>query len=608
MRSQRTTWVGFILPLLVGSLIVLGVGMLGVGWPGGSQFAWAEDAAEESQPESSQHGTTGQEDLDRAVELKLSARTFSDLGEVIRLCEQALQKGLKPEDKEFAQHLLAATRIQRGLMIGQALMGGLAIDRNWPAFRTLALEDLEKGLAQEPQQAEAWLMVARLHVLPGGDRQKAIEAASKAIEQSGDNPQLLAQALLVRAELTGDTEKALADLDRAVELLPDEANPLRQRGQAYLKAGKFEQALADFNAALQKEPRHLPTLESKIDALLELKRYDEALKVCDEIDQIAPSSAEPLFHRARIFAVQKQFEKALDLLNKAAEKEPKNPVILMIRAAVFQELKKNEEALKDINAALKLRPGNPALLKLRAALLAGSGKFSEAIADLEQVRQTQSPEDEITLNLQLGLLYSAQKYYGKAIEHFSKVLEVEPKNVAALRGRADAYLSVGKQAEAIKDYEKALEVDPNDSGILNNLAWVLATSPDDKLRDGKRALELAKKACDLTEYKEAHILSTLAAAYAELGDLETAKKWSQKAVELGDEEEKEALQKELETYKAGKPMRELLQEPLEPTDGPTSEEKKENGGNSQPSDSANGAPGSAKPEEQQNKPKDEKKP
>jgi tetratricopeptide (TPR) repeat protein len=509
----------------------------------------------------------GRADLDKAVELKLSARTFTDLGEVIRLCEEALKKGLAAEDAEFAQHLLAATRIQRGMMIGRTLLNGLTVDRNWPAFRTLALEDLEKGLASEPDQPEAWLLVSRLQSLPGGDRQKALDAATKTIELSGDNPRLLSQALLLRADLVEDKEKALADLNKVIELMPGDPEPLRLRGQTRLQMDKFEEALADFDAALKIEANHIPTLESKIDALLELKRFEDALKVCDEIEKLAPSSSDAIFHRARIAAVQKDFEKALELLNKAAELDPKNPAILMIRAAVYQELKKTEEALKDVNAALALRPGNPALLRLRAALLAGSGKFSEAIADLEQVRKAEAPEDQVVLNLQLGLLYSAQKYYARAIEHFSKVLEVEPKNVAALRGRGDAFLSIGRQAEAIKDYEKALEVDPKDSGLLNNLAWVLATSPDEKLRDGKRALELAKQACELTDYKEAHILSTLAAAYAEIGDLEKAIEWSRKAVELGEGEEKEALQKELDTYLRGEKVRELLQEPPEPSGG-----------------------------------------
>jgi len=98
---------------------------------------------------------------------------------------------------------------------------------------------------------------------------------------------------------------------------------------------------------------------------------------------------------------------------------------------------------------------------------------------------------------------------------------------------------------------------PKHSGILNNLAWVLSTSPKDDLRDGKRAIELAQRACEETDYKAAHILSTLASAYAEIGDFETAKKWSAKAVELDEDGISDQLQKELDSYKEKKKWREL---------------------------------------------------
>jgi hypothetical protein len=99
-------------------------------------------------------------------------------------------------------------------------------------------------------------------------------------------------------------------------------------------------------------------------------------------------------------------------------------------------------------------------------------------------------------------------------------------------------------------------VQPEDSGILNNLAWVLATSPEDALRDGKRSIELATKAAEVTEFKEAHILSTLASGYAEVGEWEKAVEWAKKAVEAGEGEMKEQLQKELDSYLEKKPWRE----------------------------------------------------
>src|SRR5262249_50861318 len=176
------------------------------------------------------------------------------------------------------------------------------------------------------------------------------------------------------------------------------------------------------------------------------------------------------------------------------------------------------------------------------------------LGELSLLRQVMPDSPEILL--QVAGLYQSTHQPGKAIATYDHLLLVDGGNIAALRGRADAYLSQGKQSEAIADYEQALKEDPKNSGVLNNLAWVLATSPDDKLRDGKRAIELANLACEVTEFKQAHILSTLAAGYAETGDFETAINWSTKAVELGSQQVKAQLAKELESYREKKPWRE----------------------------------------------------
>jgi tetratricopeptide (TPR) repeat protein len=246
---------------------------------------------------------------------------------------------------------------------------------------------------------------------------------------------------------------------------------------------------------------------------------------------------------------------ALKDLDEAYRREPGNVAVLLLRATVYQEMKEHEKALADVEKILALRPDFDMAMRFRAVLLAGEGKFHEAITQVEELLKTEPENPEA--RLQLALLYTADQKYDKAIRVYSELIGKDPANWTALRGRGDALLSLGKHAEAIADYEKAYKLQPHDPGLLNNFAWVLSTSTLDKLRNGKRALELAKEACRLTDHKQAHILSTLGAAYAEIGDLKSAIEWSQKAVASGKEDQKEALAKELETYKAGKPVREL---------------------------------------------------
>ena len=160
--------------------------------------------------------------------------------------------------------------------------------------------------------------------------------------------------------------------------------------------------------------------------------------------------------------------------------------------------------------------------------------------------------------MQLGRYYLADQQVDLAVAIFEKQLEAAPDSADVLRLRGDAYLAVGRQAKAIADYQAALKLDPDNSGLLNNLAWVLATSPDEQLRNGGEAVRLATKACEQTKYEEAHILSTLASSYAEIGNFEKAVEWSQKAVDLGKgSPQVDQLKKELESYHNKKPWREL---------------------------------------------------
>jgi tetratricopeptide (TPR) repeat protein len=504
----------------------------------------------------------GQADLDKASEARLTAS--ADLDEVIGLLESALKKGLDATNTEFANRLLTSTLIQRARETASRISSD-----NFRERRKAAVADLERAVKLDPKQPRAYLLLAELNMLPGGTGIKGVLAMlDKAVDSGGEDAETKAKALVLRAKLEEQPKKRLADFDEAVRLAPDNAAIVRDRGLALADMDKPERALTDLNRAIELEPNNGPTYEAKAIVLARLKKFDEALAALDKARKLDPGSIAPLVQRMRIHAQQHKYDAAIDDLNQAWTISPGNVGLLLLRAELHQEKGDKQKALADLDEAAKLKPGLPGIVRTRAMFLAQNEQFDEAIAVLEKLAK-RDPKDVPTL-LQLGLLYGAKKNWAKAIEIDQSVLALDPKEWRALRGLGDAMLNSGRQAEAIAFFEKAIKLEPSDDGVLNNLAWVLATSPDAKLRNGRRAIELATGACKLTDYKVPHILSTLAAAYAEAGDFENALKWSTKAIEIaekekegskdGDKETREALKKELENYKAKKPTRELMSE------------------------------------------------
>ncbi|HEX3655842.1 MAG TPA: tetratricopeptide repeat protein [Pirellulales bacterium] len=501
----------------------------------------------------------GQNDLDRAVETKLAAEGPKELAEVIALCEQALDKGLDASNTEFAEKLLASALFQRGRMITEVIFTPPQPDPRWPQMRQLALHDLTRSVKLVSEQPQVYMLIGRLESLPGGDAKRALTAIEDAIRTAGDDSELKFDALMLHAGMDDSPQHRLKDLDEATKLNPQDPMPLRLRGSLKLSMGKRDEALADFDAAIKLDPKNAATYEIRGMALALLKRMDEARESYAHAVELAPKSPALLLQRAQVNYLTEKFDAAIADVTQALKLDPDNAAALLLRAQALARTDKSDEALADVDQVLKRQPNLPPALRTRAVILASTGKIDEAIRDLTRV-YSQEPEDAEAA-FQLAMLYRNKKNFTKALELINAAIDADPKNWFVFYGRGDLYLGMGKHREALADYATAYKQNSEDSGLLNNYAWLLATTPDEKLRDGKRAIELATKACKLTDYKASHILSTLAAGYAETGDYETAKKWSAKAVEVaGNDTTREQLKKELASYEARKPWRELLQE------------------------------------------------
>jgi predicted Zn-dependent protease len=198
-------------------------------------------------------------------------------------------------------------------------------------------------------------------------------------------------------------------------------------------------------------------------------------------------------------------------------------------------------------------------------LLGEQKKWDDAVQELETYLKANPDAKEINLVL-IGTLFD-KKDYAAAKERLKPLLAKEPKDLALLRLDSQLSIATASHAEAVKVLTDIIKADPKDSTSMNNLAWIYATCPVDSVRNAKLALELALKASELTRYRKAFILSTLAAAYAENGDFEKAKEWSKKSIDFAKKEKEKPeeaqkelmdnLQKEWNVYQQNKPYREI---------------------------------------------------
>ncbi len=504
----------------------------------------------------------GQADLDKATQLKLQVKTLADLEEVIKLADSAITKGLDDGNKKFANQILTASLYQRATKLCEPIFDRQPIDQRWPILRQLAVRDLDRLTELDKENAEAFYLIARLNSLPGGDRAKAEKAIGEAVRLQKDDKEELARDLVLRGDLKQKPEDRLADYEEAIKTHDRCLEAYRSRGLTRLELKKFDEAAGDFHKVLALAPKDLTAMQGLIDTLGSQKKFDDALTVASGIIELLPNDPGGYILRARIYSAKSDNDKALSDLNEALKVQPRDVRALLMRAAVRQAKGDLELARADANRAVEVAPDMPQPILVRAQLSAAAKQFDQAIADVQ--RLVEADPKNPAWQLQLASLFSADGQTKRAIALVNKLLADEADNSNYLRARGDLYLNVGKQAEAIADYEASLKKDADNVGVLNNLAWVLATSPDDKLRNGARAVELAKKAATTTEEKQGHILSTLAAGYAEQGNFDEATKWSTKAVELGEGEIKEQLKKELESYKQKKPWREVKENKEKP--------------------------------------------
>jgi tetratricopeptide (TPR) repeat protein len=521
----------------------------------------------------------GQKDLNEALRVKITAEGLRELNQVIELLESALDKGLDVENSDFAEQVLSESLLERAMQLAQVVEGvpeeGQR-DARIQRVRALAASDLKRVMDYDNAPTAAQTTLARLLAMgPEEERTEARELLTKLIDSDAFaklKPEEQAEAYAQRAPLQKEAAQTLADFARAVELAPADSEVRLSRAKFQFENDDVEGALAEVAAVVEKTPDQIAARLLQSQILRTLKRYDEALDTLAKIAELAPASPLPHQYRGEIYREMGQFDKAIEEFSRVLQIEPDMDLALIRRAEAYFFADMLEEALADVDAVLKDNPKLALAHGLRAQILAGQEKFAEAITEMKLLTDELPGQPDIRMHL--ALYYQLNNQTKEAIDTYTEVLQLDSKHYLALRSRGDAYLNIGEHEKAVADFAEAIKLEPEDSALLNNYAWVLATSPDDDLRDKDLSLKLAEKACELTEHGQPHILSTLGAAYADRGDFDKAIEWLKKALEINDAaleaasaaaDEKEVaelnkmaeeLHRELASYEAKKPVRE----------------------------------------------------
>ncbi|MHC4573731.1 MAG: tetratricopeptide repeat protein [Planctomycetota bacterium] len=279
-----------------------------------------------------------------------------------------------------------------------------------------------------------------------------------------------------------------------------------------------------FKHALEVTQNNPIALNSYGCVLFENNQLDEAVACFQDALRIDPQFSRARSNLGKVFFKQGKFEKTIASFDKVLRLKQNSPDAYYYMGLAYAQLGKPNQAISSYYEALRLEP------------------------------------DHKEAHYRLGLAMTREGKYNRAIDHFNQALRSKPDWFEVHDKIGLAYLQLRNYEQLISHWTRAAELKPEAAEVHNNLAWVLATNKDTRVRDPLRAVKFAEKACQLTHYKKANTLDTLAAAYAAAGTFDQAVETVQKAIGIarseGNKELTEQIQSRLQLYRAGRPYRE----------------------------------------------------
>jgi tetratricopeptide (TPR) repeat protein len=378
------------------------------------------------------------------------------------------------------------------------------------------------ALAQEPGEQ----VVARINLKAPDNKENPIFAEQgelMSVIEAKDNSLLVKTAHdrrgWIRAADAIALPKAIPVFDELIKREPKEPAHFAMRAMIWNMRGEKERELADLDKAIDLGAAGSTVWVNRGAAHATAGEYDKAIADYDKAIKLGFTDTTVYMNRAVAYMSKNEAQKAIDDFSKVIEKQPDSHFALLQRGVAYQSLQNYDKAIDDFTAVLKLDPENPQAVNNR------------------------------------GFTYYLKNEPKKAVADFTVAIALNPKSGLAYNNRGFNRQMFGDYAGAIDDFNKAIELSPKYALAYQNKAWLLATCPDEKIRDGKTAIAMAQKAGELREWKAITDIKSLAAAYAETGEFEKAIEWQKKAIGLAEGEGKSGEEEMLKLYEAKLPFR-----------------------------------------------------
>jgi protein O-mannosyl-transferase len=257
-------------------------------------------------------------------------------------------------------------------------------------------------------------------------------------------------------------------------------------------------------------------------------------------------------------------DEAISQFRKALEIQPGYAVAHNNLGNAFLRLGRTADSYAELEKALEFDPSNVEAHNNMGNTLVQMGRTDEAAAHYNKAVEIDPTYAQAHNNL--GALFLQSGRLEDSVAHLQTALAINRDSADAHNNLANALLRMGRIDEALTHYNRALELGPADVNVRNNLAWLLATFPEARIRNGPRAVQLAEQADVMAGGGNPVIIATLSAAYAEAGRFQEAVRTARHALDLASATDNAALadliKAQIALYEAGIPSRETPNAPV----------------------------------------------